>query len=222
MHLEILVEDSSGQRLLQAIVPKILGPHAEPHTWRVIAYKGIGKLPTGLRRGSDPAKRILLDNLPRILRGYARTPGIDGVMVVVDVDRRDCTAFLRELNGMMAQVAPALRVVFRLAIEEIEAWYLGDRMALLSAYPEARTAVLDRYDQDAVCNTWELLADAIHLGGSAEIKSIGFPYSGVVKHAWAERIGPLMDPHGNASPSFRKFKEALARLTATGPAGAAG
>ena len=218
MHLEILVEDSSGRRLLETIVPKILGPHAEPHTWRVKSYKGIGNLPSGLRSGSDPAKRILLESLPRILGGYGRTPGIDGVVVVIDADRRDCTAFLRELNDVLARISPAPRVVFRLAIEEVEAWYFGDRAALLSAYPRARRDVLDRYAQDSVCKTWELLADAIHPGGAAHIMTVGYPFAGQIKHGWAERIGPLMDPQHNASPSFRKFKDALVRLTTPAPA----
>ena len=218
MHLEILVEDSSGRCLLEAVVPKILGPHAEPHTWKVIGYKGLGHLPRGLKSSSDPAKRILLDRLPNILRAYGKSSWIDGVLVLVDADRRDCKSFLDELNDIVAQMSPAPCVVFRLAIEEVEAWYFGDRAALLSAYPRARREILDRYAQDSVCSTWELLADAIHPGGSAQIMTVGYPFAGQIKHAWAERIGPLMNPQDNASPSFRKFKDALVRLTTPTPA----
>lgn len=217
MHLEILVEDSSGCRLLEAIVPKIIGPHAEPHTWRLIPYKGLGRLPAGLTGSSDPHKRILLDQLPRILRGYGKTPGIDGVIVVVDADRRDSAAVLAELHDLLSQVDPAPPTMFRLAIEEIEAWYFGDREALLSAYPKARRDILDRYTQDAVCGTWELLADALNPGGAAAIKKVGFTHPGEVKHAWAAAIGPRMDPQRNRSPSFQTFVDALTRLTATSP-----
>ncbi len=213
MHLEISVEDSSGRRLLESVIPKIIGSYAEPHTWRIIAYKGIGKLPTGLQSGHDAAKRILLDRLPAILKGYGRTPGIDAVIVVVDADRRNCRDFLAELKTTMAQVSPTLSVVFRLAIEEAEAWYFGDRDALLMAYPRAKHDILARYVQDAVCDTWEMLADAIHPGGHAEIRRVGHPFIGVVKHEWAGRIAPLMDPNANVSPSFRKLKEALVRQT---------
>ncbi|WP_237479528.1 DUF4276 family protein [Lichenibacterium dinghuense] len=138
MHLEILIEDSSGKRLLESIVPAILGSHGAPHTWRIIAYKGVGHLPKGLKSGHDAAKRILLDRLPTVLQGYGRTPGIDGVVVVVDADRRDCKAFLTELKATLVPDESTIPVVFRLAIEEIEAWYLGDRRALLDAYPKAR------------------------------------------------------------------------------------
>ena len=69
MHIEILVEDSSGEKLLQCLLPQLLGPSGEPHTWRLHSYKGIGRIPKNLRREADPTKRILLDQLPKLLRG---------------------------------------------------------------------------------------------------------------------------------------------------------
>lgn len=222
MHLEFLIEDSSGKRALEAIIPAILGPHGVPHTWRIKAYKGLGHLPKDLKSGHDAAKRILLDRLPSVLRGYGQTQGIDGVVVVVDVDRRDCRAFLAELKATLTPVRPTLPVVFRLAIEEIEAWYFGDRTALLGAYPRAKQAVLARYVQDAICDTWETLADAIHPGGHKAIARGGSPAEGAAKHEWAGRIAPLMHPVRNTSPSFRKFREALMDLTAAPPIGAGG
>lgn len=215
MHLEFLIEDSSGKRLLDIVVPAILGPHGAPHTWRIKDYKGIGHLPKGLRSGHDAAKRILLDRLPLVLQGYGRIPWIDGVVVVVDADRRDCDAFLTELKATLTLVRPTLPVVFSLTIEEIEAWYFGDRTALLQAYPKAKHAVLARYVQDAVCDTWEMLADAIHPGGRAAIARDGFPAAGAAKHEWAGRIARLMDPERNVSPSFQNFRRALIGLTAT-------
>ena len=72
MHIEILVEDSSGATLLEVLLPQLLGPQGEPNTWRVHAYKGIGKIPKDIGKKADPAKRILLDQLPRLLRGYGK------------------------------------------------------------------------------------------------------------------------------------------------------
>ncbi len=94
MHIEFLVEDSSGKALLANIIPKILGPYGNPHTWRLIEYKGIGRIPRDLGGKADPQKRILLDQLPRVLRGYGRTPGIDAVAIILDCDDRDCRKFL--------------------------------------------------------------------------------------------------------------------------------
>ncbi len=214
MHIEILVEDSSGERLLDGLLPRILGPQGSPHTWRLHAYKGIGRIPPNLRTSADPAKRILLDQLPKILRGYGRSPGIDAVVIVLDSDRRDCALFLGELKALAEGCDPAPKTLFRLAIEEVEAWYLGDRAALTQAYPRAKLKAIEGYVQDSACGTWELLADAIHPGGAAAIKKAGWPLPGQIKHDWALRIGPLMDIEQNASPSFRKLRDGLRRLVA--------
>jgi len=173
MHIEILVEDSSGEKLLAQLLPRILGEQGAPHTWRLKAYKGIGRIPPGLSAKADPAKRMLLDQLPRLLQGYGKTPGIDAVVVVLDTDRRNCKDFLQELKSVAQDCNPSPRTLFRLAVEEMEAWYLGDREALVKAYPRAKRDVLDRYAQDSVCGTWELLADAVHAGGVAAIKKVG-------------------------------------------------
>lgn len=212
MHIEFLVEDSSGEKLLSQLLPQILGQHGAQHTWRMKSYKGIGRIPRGLSAKADPAKRILLDQLPRLLQGYGKTPGIDAVVVVLDTDRRDCKKFLQELEAVVERCKSTPRTLFRMAIEEIEAWYLGDRAALQKAYPRAKREVLDRYVQDSVCNTWELLADAVHAGGVAAIKKFGWPLPGQIKHEWAEKIGPHMRINQNASPSFNKFRDGLLRL----------
>jgi hypothetical protein len=212
VHIEILVEDSSGEQLLSVLLPKILGLKGEPHTWRTHAYKGIGRIPLGLRTTADPSKRILLEQLPRVLRGYGNTPGIDAVVIILDSDRRDCKAFLKELKKIAKECGQSSNIMFRLAIEEMEAWYLGDRRALEAAYPRAKRNVLSRYVQDSVCETWELLADAVHPGGSLAIKKAGWPLPGQIKHEWAKAIGPLMSPDGNTSPSFGKFRSGLLRL----------
>ena len=73
MHFEILVEDSSGELLLCALLPKILGENGTSHTWRTHSYKGIGRLPRDLKGKTDPSKRILLDRLPKLLAGYGRS-----------------------------------------------------------------------------------------------------------------------------------------------------
>jgi hypothetical protein len=76
VHIEFLVEDSSGATLLRTLLPKLLGPEGDPHTWNLHSYKGSGRLPPKLIPGTDPSKRILLDRLGPQLRGYSKTPGI--------------------------------------------------------------------------------------------------------------------------------------------------
>lgn len=215
MHLEVLVEDSSGAALLNILLPRLIGEPGAPHTWRIVDYKGIGRLPPNLKASGDPAKRALLNQLPRLLAGYGRTPGMDAVLVVLDSDARDCEAFLKELQAVAAACQPAPKTLFRLAVEELEAWYLGDRHALTSAFPRVKADVLRKYRQDSVCGTWELLADAVVTGGAAAVRKKGWPLPGDLKHQWAKAIGPRMDMQANASPSFAKFRDGLRRLVAT-------
>lgn len=204
MHLEILIEDSSGGRLLGHLLPKLLGPNGANHSWKLHSYNGIGRIPKNLLAGSDPSKRILLDRLPALLRGYGNTPGIDAILVVVDTDKRDCATFLTELRAVADVPGAHPRVMFRLAIEEVEAWYLGDRAALLKAYPRIRSKVLDAYVQDSAGGTWELLASAI--------PSIADRSAGQIKHEWADKIGPLLNLESNRSLSFCKFRDGIRRL----------
>ena len=84
--------------------------------------------------------------------------------------------------------------------------------ALLSAYPAAKKVLLESYIPDAVRGTWERLADIVHPGGSKAIQKAGWPIAGNVKHEWANKIGPLMDPDRNRSPSFGKLRDGLRRL----------
>jgi hypothetical protein len=211
MHIEFLVEDQSGARLLEALVPKIIGRQDDSRTWRIHAYGGIGRLPKGLAAEKNLAGRMLLNNLPRLLAGYGRTSSVALVVVVIDTDTRDCRDFLAELNGVLAQCKSPPRTLFRLAIEEAEAWYLGDRRALVTAFPKARMKAVSSYQQDSVCGTWEKLADALVLGGSKGLKKTGWPAPGQAKFEWAERIGPLMDVEANVSPSFAKLRDGLRR-----------
>lgn len=215
MHIEVLVEDSSGARLVDMLLPRVIGAHGEPHTWRIHDYGGIGRIPKKLNAAALSSKKTLLDRLPGVLRAHGKASGIDAVVVVLDSDRRDCKALLQELQAVVAACHPAPTTMFRLAIEEIEAWLLGDRSALLRAYPRARKNVLNAYVQDSLCGTWEVLADAVHAGGSAALRKAGWPLPGQLKHEWVAQIGPALDIENNASPSFCKFRDGLRRLTAT-------
>ena len=73
MHIEFLIEDASGKKMLEVLLPKIYGSR-EDVTWRIISYKGIGKLPQKGTCRTDPKvirHRALLDNLLRALNGEA-------------------------------------------------------------------------------------------------------------------------------------------------------
>ncbi len=219
MHLEVLVEDASGKIALEAFLEKILGPNGNPHTYVIHPYKGIGRIPRGMRPNDDPSKRFLLNQLPRILRGYGKTfNGYDQnyqavVVVVVDLDDRNCGDFKGELLGVLNACNPRPDTLFRIAIEESEAWLMGDRNAVKVAYSTAKDQVLDGYGQDSICGTWEILADAIYPGGADKLKNEGWPKNGQMKCEWAEKIAPHVNIETNASKSFQVFRDGVRRLT---------
>ena len=216
MHFEILVEDRSGQKALDILIPKIIGAQ---DTFRVIGYKGSGRIPQNLKPKTNAAQRILLDRLPKLLRGYGQTflnypanyPA--AVIVVCDLDDNCLKTFRQELFAVLHACNPKPDTRFCIAIEEGEAWLLGDIPAIKAAYPQAKDAVLNGYTNDSICGTWELLADAVFPGGSRALKRRGWQAVGREKSAWATKISPLMDVENNASPSFRYFREKLRALT---------
>jgi hypothetical protein len=215
MHFEVLVEDASGELLLRSLLRKMLGEHGSPHTWRTHPYKGIGRVPRNLRGKTDPSKRILLDRLPKVLAGYGRSlRGPDyAVVVVVDLDDRDCAVFKEELLQVLKRCHPQPRVLFRFAIEEMEAWLLGDRNAILKEFPRAKVQVLNSYIQDSVCGTWETLADAVFPGGSTALKAEGWPRIGQEKCKWASQVGRHLVVESNLSPSLRVFKSGVLKMS---------
>ena len=217
MHFEVLVEDQSGRIAVDIVLAKILGPNHASHSWRTHGYKGLGRIPKDLDATADPSRRILLAQLPGLLRGYGKSldPDQSCVVVVVDADRLDCIAFKQELLRILDACNPRPRTLFRIAVEEGEAWLLGDRNAVLTAYPNARRAVLDAYEQDSICGTWEVLAAAL-MPRRARSKPLGWPESGVAKCRWAETIAPHLDVERNASPSFRAFRDGIRKVAQRG------
>ena len=216
MHFEILVEDSSGKKALDVLMPKILG---DQHTFRVVNYRGIGRIPRNLRSRADARKRPLLDQLPKLLRGYGHTfagyaPNYSAAVIVVcDLDDKCLKILRQELFAALNACNPKPETRFCIAVEEGEAWLLGDIPALKSAYPKAKEDVLNGYQNDAICGTWELLADAVFIKGSGALKKMGWRAVGREKSSWASDIAPHMNVDINASPSFRYFRDKLRDLT---------
>jgi len=220
MHFEILVEDQSGKKMLDILVPKIIGDN---HTFRVLPYKGIGRIPKNLTASGDANKRILLDQLPRLLRGYGNTfvnyPAnyLAAVILVCDLDNKCLKAFRRELFNILNGCTPKPETRFCIAIEEGEAWFLGDIPAIKDAYPRAKDVVLNAYVNDSICGTWEHLADAVYKGGATALSAKGWQAVGAEKSQWAEKITPNMHVADNKSPSFVYFREKLLELAGVMP-----
>ena len=139
------------------------------------------------------------------------------VIVVCDLDDKCLKAFRQELFAVLNACDPKPETRFCIAIEEGEAWLLGDIPAVKAAYPNARDNVLSSYENDSICGTWELLADAVSSGGASGLKNRGWQVVGREKSVWAEKITPHMNVDDNASPSFRYFRERVRNLAQATP-----
>jgi hypothetical protein len=215
MHFEFLTEDQSCGKAVDILARKLLGADMS-RTYKVHPYKGAAHIPKNLTPQTDPAKRILLDQLPRLLRGYGKAQPDSYVIVICDLDRRVKRDFLSDLQSVLAACNPSPRAYFCLAVEELEAWYLGDLNAIRSAYPKAKNDVLAHYNNDSICGTWELLADAIYRGGHTELKKKGWQAVGEEKSNWARAITPHMAVDRNRSPSFNFLRSTLQTIIGCG------
>lgn len=115
---------------------------------------------------------------------------------------------------MNAGLGMVVDTFFCIAVEEIEAWLLGDMNAILTAYPHAKRQLLQNYEPDSVIGTWEYLANAIYEGGLIRLKKVATSYYeiGAQKCEWANEIGSYLSLQNNRSPSFNNFLSKLDHL----------
>lgn len=212
MHIEVLTEDRSGVPVARALIPALLKEAKSDATFSVRPHRGKGYLPKDL--SSRPAKFAsgLLELLPAKCRAYEKAGGVDVLVVVIDADHDDPSWLYRSLEMTVRQFAPSISFVFGIAVEEMESWLLGDKEAVLAAYPKADQKVIDRYEQDSLVGTWEVLCRAIYKDKAKDIIAEGYPTTGQYKHEWATMIAPHLDPKRNKSESFQRFRQTFLRI----------
>ncbi len=203
MRLHFLVEGPAEEALLRIWLPRFLPAQ---HSYTIIPHRGKGKIPRDPIAKPDPRRQGLLDQLPAKLRAFGRsfTPDTDRFIVLVDLDRDDCQELKQRMCTLLDYCEPRPTVLFRIAIEETEAFYLGERKAIKQAFPHAKLYKLDNYTQDSICGTWELFQSVI--GTESEDKVL-----------WARQMGAYLGTQWkgvqvNQSPSFRQFCKAILRL----------
>lgn len=198
MLLHFFVEEQSAEAALIELVPLIL--HEYDFDYDIFSFQG---------------KHDLLKKLPNRLKAYAHRPGDDWrVIVLVDRDGEVC----RELKHRLEQIAQTaglrtrtvspgdFRVINRIAIEELEAWFFGDVDALAAAYP--------RVDHNLAQQAPFRNPDAI-TGGTAERLEALLAHhhpGGLEKIRAAQDISRHIQPQRNRSQSFQAFRSALIGL----------
>jgi len=207
MHFQFLIEDQASAVLVEILMQRISSEN-ENVTFNCKSFKGLGGL-TKKSTAKDTKSGKLLNDLPAYLRGFNKSlqdiPA--AIIILLDNDTRNTESFLAELNNISQQNMIDIDYVFCIAVEEVEAWLLGDEAAILAAYPLARLQPLHTYVQDSICGTWETLADVVYPGGRYKMKKECPTYieEGKCKSEWARKIGAYMNIKNNRSPSFNYF-----------------
>lgn len=196
-HLIFLVEEPSMEAFLEVFLDSVLPEHCsyETHT-----YQG---------------KQDLLSKLPSRLRGYAQwLPANWRIFVIIDRDDDSCLSLKNTLEqaaygaGLITRTRGTQgtwQVANRVVIEELEAWYIGDPVAICKAYPRItrKTMRQARYrDPDAVSGgTWETFERLL--------QRRNYFKSGLRKVEAARDMATQMAPERNCSRSFQVFYSTL-------------
>jgi len=201
-YFEVLVEGYADTPAVREVLCRKFGLVENEH-FRIHAHKGRGKLPNNILANPELKRQGLLDQLPAKLRGFSYLGQGVCVLVVLDVDRTQCHDLLRDLNQMLAQLPKRpLNVLFRLAIEETESWFIADPTAIKKAFPKAKLGKLPE-TPDAIVGAWEKLAEALGVDRNT--------VTGPDKYKWAEMIAPHLNLDSPRSPSFRKLIDGINR-----------
>lgn len=215
MYFQFLIEDQSGKILVDKVMGKLCAANTNVY-YDSKYFHGIGGF-TFKNTVKETKTGKLLNDLATYLRGFDRSLGDMGddaaVFIVLDNDTRDTESFKKELNAVAADNNISIDHVFCIAVEEMEAWLLGDESAVKRAYPAAKINLLCEYKQDSICGTWEVLAEAVYKGGIKKFKEEcpSFIETGKMKCEWAEKIGQYLDIDSNKSPSFQFFVNEIRR-----------
>lgn len=138
------------------------------------------------------------------------------IVVLVDLDDRpNCLAFQNQMTALLQHIPMQPPTLFRIAIEELESWFLADPAAIRAAYPGADLSPLANYLQDSQCRTWELLHRIVHPDGkNTPEKADKVPrrqHTCHLKRQWAAKISPHLDVDNTPSKSFQAFRDGLRR-----------
>ena len=202
-YFEVLVEGGSDVPALREVLVRKFGL-IEDQDFRIHPHKGRGNLPANPLARPDCGQQTLLHQLPAKLRGFSYLGDDACVVVVVDVDDTPCKKLLADLKSMLRRLPKKpRRVLFRLAIEETESWFIADEDAVKKAFPRAKTQRIRTTAPDAIAGAWELLADALKIKRNE--------VTGADKFAWATAITPHLNLDNPRSPSLRKLIEGVNR-----------
>ena len=195
MHIEVLVEDESTKEALEILIPKVVSRDC---THNIREFRG---------------KKDMLKGLQGWFRGYAKWELDCNMVVVIDKDREDCTRLKSKIEdkarncGLLDKTFGrySKRLVIRIAMTELEAWFLGDPLAIHKAFPKVRER-----DVRAQGTVDSIPDPANHLERMLQRKRY---FSHMPKVLVARSIAEHMEPDRNKSPSFQLLMRTLRELS---------
>ncbi|MCX6690878.1 MAG: DUF4276 family protein [Methanoregula sp.] len=204
MFIEVLVEGGSDVPIVKEILTRRFNLR-ENIDFKIHPHQGKGDLPASVYSQVDPRNRSLLHQLPAKLRGYSHLSSDYCIIILVDADNDDCIELKRKLVDLHQRLhSQPPCVLFRIAIEEIESWFIADIKAVKAAYPHAKIQKIEGIPPDAVVGAWEHLADT--LGRKIE------ECNGSDKLEWSKKISPHLDLNDPKSTSLFFFIQGVQRL----------
>ncbi|MCP8687153.1 DUF4276 family protein [Marinobacterium sedimentorum] len=193
--LMVFVEEISMEAALEQLMPKLL----DDIEFEIFRFQ---------------CKDDLLKNLPARLRAYSTwLPPEWAILVLVDRDNSDCRELKQQLEGIAqaaglqtkSQGVARFQVANRIVIEELEAWFFGDWVAVKAAYPRVQENIPQKAsfrDPDAIKGgTWEALERVL--------KKAGYFSVGINKLQCAREVAAHMIPEANRSASFQAMVAAV-------------
>ena len=203
--VRILVEGTSDVPTVREVFVRGLGT-VQGSDFQVFWHRGKGQLPADVTAPPSSRDTSLLGLLPAKLRAFGKADCRDPVVVLLDADRDNWRNLRSRLDAMLTTIVPRPNdVLFRIAVEEIESWFIADTAAVQQAYPAANIGALTAIAVDSVVGAWEELAKAIGLDPAN--------CSGADKEEWAREIAPHLQLQSPPSPTFCAFIAGVERIT---------
>ncbi|MBC7228209.1 MAG: DUF4276 family protein [Thermoflexales bacterium] len=159
-------------------------------------------------------KGNMLQKIPGRLKGYASwLPENWCIVILIDQNSQDCHRLKAQLEefaqtaGLPTVTHPrgeAARVINRIVMHSLEAWYFGDWDAVCQAYPRAPRDIPRRAryrNPDAIPNPAQNFEHVM--------QQVGYFKTGLRKIEAAREIGRYLEADRNTSHSFQVFYRAL-------------
>lgn len=177
-----LLEERSMADVLRSLLPRLIPGWQESIDFTLIKHEG---------------KADLEKSIPRKLKAWTQHATF---VIVRDNDGGDCLALKTRLIAL-SQVNDRHYILVRIVCQNLESWYLGDPIAVATAYNKPEITKHVRKN--------EFMYPDMH-GNGDQILARYIPE--FKKGKGAQLIGPHLVPERSNSPSFKAFCDGVKKM----------